>query len=332
MKITEYPLCVDEKISDLIGKIDRLNFSQYKELERDDLIKIFNIELNTITKRNYNPKLFLVIEDGVPSGLITIENLEWDTSIFGIKMGRFIHVYLEKEFEKRNNELSTFLNHILEEFKARKTRHISIKTNINDWSVAKTLQCMGFMLMDTLIDYSIDIRKDVRKDVSNGFETEFRIRFMKEEDAKHIIELCGEVFSDFEYDRFHRETLFQNEDSNNLYLRWMKNQIYMDAEEITIAERDGEIVAFSTLQFYKEFNKEIKIKFADIVISGISESIRGKSVFPALVANHLKYAKERDIDIIKATVHAGNLTVQKSLIKLGFRPSHVRHTFHKILL
>jgi ribosomal protein S18 acetylase RimI-like enzyme len=327
MKITEHPLRLDEQISDLICEVDRLNFSQYKELKRDDLIKIFNLELNTIKERNYNPKLFLATEDGVPSGLITIENLQWDTTIFGIKMGRFIHVYLGEKIENRNSETSILLNHIVEEFRQRQIQHISIKRSVEDWPMIKTLQEMGFMLMDTLVDYSIDLRKDL----SSDFETEFTTRFMKEEDAKRVIELCGEVYSEFKYDRFHREALFRKRDSTNLYLEWMKNQIYKDADEITIAERDGEVVGFSTLEFYKKINEEIKTKFANIVISGIAGSMRGRNVFPALVVNHLKYARKRDIDIIKTTTHADNLAVQKSLIKLGFKPSYIQHTFHKVL-
>lgn len=327
MEIIEHPLELDENITAFLTDVDQLDFSQYKELSKPDLIKIFKTELNAIRERDYDPKMFLVLRDSTLAGLITIENLEWDTSIFGIKMGRFIHVYFRKQFENRNSEITALLNRILEEFKQRKIRHISIKINVDDWTMIKTLQEMGFMLMDTLVDYSIDLRKAEIQD----FKTDFKIRYMEEGDVDDLIALCKQIYSGYKYDRFHRELLFEGEKSNNLYVEWIKNQIHRDAEEITIAEMDGEIVGFSTLQFYKRINKEIALSFADIAITGVSQRSRGRNIYPAMTLNHVPYAKERNIDFIKTTTHVNNIAVHRALTKVGFKPSHVRHTFHKTL-
>jgi ribosomal protein S18 acetylase RimI-like enzyme len=327
MEIIEHPLELDQSLTALLADVDRLDFSEYRQLSKRDLMKIFRTELKMIMERNYDPKMFLVLEERRPSGLIIIENLEWDKAIFGIKMGRFIHVYLGKRFENRRSDILVLLNHILGEFKQRKIQHVSIKVNVDDWPMIKTLQEMSFMVMDTTVNYSIELKKAEIQDI----KTSFKIRYMKEEDADNLIGLCREIYSGYKYDRFHREPLFQEEKSTNLYVEWIRNQINKDAEEITIAEMDGEIVGFSTLQFYKGINEEIALNFADIAIAGVSQKSRGKNIYPAMTLNHISYAKERNIDFIKTTTHVNNISVHKALIKLGFKPSCVMHTFHKNL-
>ena len=327
MQIIEYPLNLDKSFIIFLNNVDGLNFSQYKELSKDDLIKIFDTELKMIKIRNYDPKMFLLTKNDLLSGLITIENLEWDTSIFGIKMGRYVHTYLTNKCQFNNVEMRGFINHALDEFKKRKIEHISIKSDANNWMMIKTLQSMGFILMDTLIDYSFDLRKDK----VNNFDSDSKIRSIKEDDIESVINLCRNIYSAFQYDRFHRETLFQRENSTNLYVEWIKNQIYRDAEEITIAEKDGEIVGFSALKVYNEVNKDIKIKFADMILNGVSESVRGMNIFTSMIKNQLLYGKMINIGIMKTTCHVSNISVQRSLIKMGFKPSYVQHTFHKIL-
>ena len=94
-----------------------------------------------------------------------------------------------------------------------------------------------------------------------------------------------------------------------------------------VAEVDGRIGGFLTLEIKHRQNAVVRTRFAEGVLAGVAPWTRGKGVYTSLLAGCLPwFAEHCDIGLVVTQVD--NVAVQNAWAGLGYRLVQGKYTFH----
>lgn len=226
-----------------------------------------------------------------------IEELTWDTGLFGRKIGRLTEVPSEK-----------ILGNILENAKEQKYSYLTCRLGANKIDDVLILEKNGF--------YLTDIGILLERDMDDIKEPSIPARDAHVNDIAVLKEMVKGVFTD---SRFYHDPFFTTDEADRAFQTWIENAVNGFADKVLLIGNEG----FTTCK--------VSGTTGNIHLIGVSTSHRGRGIGTALILHSLKWFKEKGLKNVTVRTQAGNSKSIKFYTHLGFKIKAVDITMGKIL-
>lgn len=255
----------------------------------------------------------LILLEDKKSGIeIKIEKDQWNTKVFGLKMGN-----LTIKSKKYPLDYEKSLNRALTETKLKGYKHLTCKVDTSNNEMAKALEKEKFYLVDTLVTYRFYFGKSILPPI----EHQCILDDCLEKDLSHLKNIARKSF---EIDRFHSDEALDNQKCDEYYDLWIENSYNGFADKVIVAKLKNEPVGFTTGKLPS------KDGVGQLVLSAVSDKCRGKGVYTSMIYEGVKWLSDK-ANCVQVGTQINNLAVQKAWIKLGFTVYGSEYIFQKLI-
>jgi len=263
-------------------------------------------------------------------GFILINELAWDSNIFGKRMAALTEFVVQPESEGKARIADMILQQAIAEAREQKYEFLMSKIYTDDVISIHALEKAGFLLVDTLLDYSVDFRKvEFNKipvpEVAQGV----KIRFAEKKDADELADLARSSFANH-FGRYHSDPRLSKKEATQTYVEWMNSSLNGYADFFVLSEIDNRIAGLSIWKKTSTLEKNLPLRLGHYSIGAIHPDFFGKKLFSILTYEGMKLLQP-EVDMIEGPTHINNYAVQRGYARLGWQISDARHSFHKWL-
>lgn len=275
-----------------------------------------NFELKKyISNIDDDAKYFTVFENDKLSSIVSIKYLEWDSNIFNKKIGIFSVCYgrLQKDTYKLiMNEVDKFCKE--EAFEC-----IFAKANVYDYSTMHILENSGYNLMDSIVTFKTKLNLEEITDIND----KYTITLLNESDIEDVVNIIDNLYS---YGRFFEDENLDNDRANELYKKWIINEIRnINVDVIGINDND-KLLGFMSCKY--QVNKDDEVEGV-ISLVGIDNSYQGLGIGKILMNSVLNHFKNKDTKDVYVGTQINNTSAMNFYISNGFRITSSINNFHK---
>jgi hypothetical protein len=161
---------------------------------------------------------------------IIVRPLDWETSFFGIPMGRVEHL-----FSSTPALTAPALKAGLEALCASGIRHVTLRLDVADVETIVAAEAAGFRLMDSLVTYTARPQKEPPRAIREVG----RVRELRDEDAPVLVEIAADAFAGFR-GRFHLDPHIPRDRCDAFYVEWARQTAARAmADTVLVAEGVG---------------------------------------------------------------------------------------------
>lgn len=239
-----------------------------------------------------------------------IQYLDFDSKIFGLKMGKI----LVPNGGLKTEELYEILQTAIRE----KYDHLFVRVNTQDTETLFALLKCGFYITDCLVTFSLDLQGYIPRSVK---EVTIYERIDDEKKVSQIKEISK---SSFKYDRFHSDPNLPKEKSDELNSVWAENDVRGRSLVTLLKERGNSILGFVTIN-----KKDDHHAYIDLI--AVRENCRGQGIGSALVDASLNWLKEQGFKTVTVGTQIANVPAIRLYERRGFLLTHSQYSFHKFL-
>lgn len=233
---------------------------------------------------------------------------EIDEARFGFKIARAPRITLEN------------LDEVLDFCHEKQVRMLIARCPTHDLSAAQTMERAGFQIMDTLVYYSYNL---TRKPIPELAPSSVSIRPIRPGEEKLVQAIAADAFRGY-YSHYHADPRIDAQKADDAYTSWAVRACTSKdvADGVLVAELDGEVVAFTTIQINPQGEGHTPI-------SGVTSSAQGQGIHRLLMIHRMRWFAAHNVERMVVSTQITNLAIQKSWCRAGFEPSHSSYTFHK---
>jgi RimJ/RimL family protein N-acetyltransferase len=184
---------------------------------------------------------------------------------------------------------------------------------------AQEMEREGFLLMDTLVYYTRDLEKTpLPSDQPNA-----SIRLIRPGEEEAVKAIATETFGDY-LSHYHSDDRLDRAKCNEVYPSWAYRSCVSRevADDILIAEMDGSVVGFVTLQLSSP-------QEGAVVLGGVSHSAQGYGIYRSFLIRGMDWLLSKGATRMIVSTQITNIAVQKVWARIGFELAHAKYTFHK---
>jgi len=236
----------------------------------------------------------------------TIAFSEIDSERFGVRVAR-------AQVEGKN------LSQIIDFCVAEQIKLLIARCATKELRTIQEMECLGFLLMDTLVYYSFDLTKRTIPDDA----PRAHVRKLMRDDTAQVETVAAAAFKGY-YGHYHADSRLDQRKCDEGYVSWAVRSCTSKqvANEVLVAEIDKKIVGFLTLRLNSP-------KEMEGLLFGVAPEGQGIGVGRALMVNGLKLCKKRQAKRMVISTQVTNVAVQKVWCRVGFEPAHSYYTLHK---
>lgn len=202
---------------------------------------------------------------------------------------------------------------------AEKIDLIIARCPTNDLVAAQNMEMRGFLLMDTLVYYRFDLLKRAIPEDKG----ELLVRTLRPGDKEQVRRVASEAFKGY-MGHYHADPRLDKRKCDETYASWAERSCIPKtaADEVLVAEHDGEVAGFATLRLNSPQEVE-GLLFA------VAPEWQGRGVCGSFMIHSLRWAASQGAQRMIISTQATNVSMQKVWCRVGFEPSHSYYTFHK---
>lgn len=227
-----------------------------------------------------------------------VEELEWESRIFGRRMG----VVRDVEGDAIRRALEQPFEFLLCKVSTART------------DVVHELERNGFLLVETAVHYVFDCRHAVPR-----IEVPCTIRHARQGDRDAAVAVARAAFASH-FGRFHADPNIARDDATRVYEEWIRSSFDGYADAILLAVNGDRVIGFSV---WRAEGKDVHYS-----IGGVDPAYHTRGVFRALTAAGMELWRDR-ADTIDGPTHIRNLAVQRAYLSLGWELRESAYTFHR---
>lgn len=185
--------------------------------------------------------------------------------------------------------------------------------------VAQDLEHAGHFLADTLLYYSCALSPATLPE-DQGDAT---IRYVKPDDVDAVGAVAASAFHGY-FSHYHVDRRLPQEKCDAVFKDWTRRSCTdrSVANEVLIAELDGQVKGFATLRLNSPEEGEG-------VLFAVDPSAQRRGIYRSFMVNAMRWSLEQGCSRMVVSTQVTNIAVQKSWTRLGFELSHSYYTFHK---
>ena len=236
-----------------------------------------------------------------------------DSDRFGIKVGKVT----EEFFYNKSTEAA------IEYFFKEKFNLILARIDFKQISFINELEKLGFTIKDAQSTLYYDMKNKTKADLPSKF-SQFDIREFKLSDIETFVNLTRICFEG--YGHYFADKRLNHNDCLDTYGDWAYNSCTNPkvADKIFVADLNGEVIGYLSFKIYTIDDK----KYAAGGIGAVNPKYRSLGVFRDVTIAGLEWGIDNGFDWEEHNVLADNFPVNKSFIKLGFKPEKFIVTLH----
>ncbi len=181
------------------------------------------------------------------------------------------------------------------------------------------LEALGFQLMDTLVYY----RRDLTRTPIPEPQDAALIRPVRSGEEAAVRAIAAQAFQGY-YGHYHADPRLDQAACDAAYVSWAERSC-LDrsvADEVLVAELDGQLVGFATLRRNTSTQGECPL-------IGVVPSAQRRGIYRSFVVHAMQWCLENGMNETVVSTQITNLAVQKVWVRLGFEPMQFYYTFHK---
>lgn len=248
---------------------------------------------------------------------IFFSKLSWDTDFFGIPFYKIEFIECENDLDilKIQSALAEFEKYISS---VCMEYYIFSEIPCEDMEIIGGFTGSGWRLIETRVTY---YRDDLQKFI---YPERAGIRNATENDICELRETAMNSVN--QYDRFHADDFFRQEESDAFLAKFVENSVKGFADEVIVPEK-GAANAFLTGKYLESPNSLLHRKMAKMVLSAVSGERRGW--YMKLISELSFKFKANGIDTAFMTTQATNRAVLRVWSKHGYQFGKCAHIFSK---
>jgi hypothetical protein len=311
MKIYSLEKPSSEELKPLISNCKFISLKEYG-IKEDLIVSCIANDLSEIISKNGS--VFVAEEQGIVTGLISIEKLDWDTNHFGMDIFKISHLYAAGNYWESVNVKQKLILHLQTKALQNQSFHVSVRVYKEDLSSIHSLEYCSFRLMDVLVTYFIDLRKQNKVKIENSAH----VRTFKQEEIPQLVEIAQICFKDnpVATDRFKADPTLFKEKSSDVYVQWLLNSCNDPTAHVLVAEVDNKPVGFNICNITKP-RCETNVRVGTISLTAVKTSERNKLVASSMLNASLDWFADK-ADIVETGGQASNFAIQKVWTNTGF--------------
>lgn len=178
-------------------------------------------------------RLATVAGEGERTVVAICRSLPWDTSFFGLGMGRLD--YLLRGAAADRATMADAVSGALDRCRARGVKHVAARMDVADVDGIAVLEDHGFRLMDALVTYLYHPKRPPPPPV----KAVGRVRPFTTDDTEQILEITTEAYAGFR-GRFHLDPHISSTRAEEMYLEWARKCCTGErADRLFVAEAEA---------------------------------------------------------------------------------------------
>lgn len=177
----------------------------------------------------------------------------------------------------------------------------------------------GFLLMDTLVYYARNLAKTpIPEDYCS-----IPIRPVRPGEEEAVKAVATRAFQGY-YGHYHADPRLDQTKCDETYVDWAYRSCISRevADEVLVADRDGEISGFATLRFND-------MEEGEGILFCVDPSAQGQGIYRSFIVQGMKWCQNNCRSRMVVSTQVTNIAVQKVWARVGFEPSTSYYTMHK---
>jgi RimJ/RimL family protein N-acetyltransferase len=304
------------QIAHFLEKVTWNKFNLYPKCNKTNIEKHL---LESLRSSFTSGKLFASFYDGQITGIISSENLKWDSDHFDIKSLSIKEILISNHFYDDIKLRYDLINFLLENLRHEEVKFISVNVDSWDYLTTSVLQELGFNYILTWIN-GIHTEK-VQIPIHN---TDIQVNPVEKSELEYYQKLSYNNY--FNGGRFYFDKKFDSKLVSKMYEKLVESSYSDNDILLSITQNSKPIGLFicKKITCYKHINN---LKIAPLRFLIIDPEARNKHLGYDLFASTLNYLKDQ-CDIITTGLEVHNLPSINLHSKLGFRFNFTHNVFH----
>ena len=248
-----------------------------------------------------------MIKDTVVTDSAIVQLSPLDIERFGIRSARAPSVTLET------------LPEIIQFCQTNQVIFLVARCGVEKLDAVHAMEQAGFRLMDTLLMWSRDLlNRPLPSD-----DCAVSIRPLRTGEEGTVREIATEIFKGY-FGHYHADPRLDRKQCDAAYVSWAERSCGLKsvAEEILVAESDGELVGFITL-------RRNSAEEGEAVVGGVLPEARRLGIYRSFLVHCMKWCLDQNCTRMLVSTQITNNAARKVWARLGYEPSHSYYTFHK---
>ncbi|MCK4546901.1 MAG: GNAT family N-acetyltransferase [Candidatus Eisenbacteria sp.] len=248
---------------------------------------------------------------GGPVGLVTGQELGWDSEQLGVAAGRLTHLLVwDPEVSRRS-----LVREAVDECRRRGILHLSCRVPSPDIPSVHALQAERFRVVEALLTFGFRHGRDqVRMERSGALVAPCD---GSEEEIRWVAGLAAVAF---DQDRFHVDPRVPRERADELHRAWIENSCRGFADVVFVA-RDaagGARLGFLSCKKQEAASNSLPLSFANIVLGAVAPEARGRGVYTDLNLEAMDWSQAR-VDVLEVGTQYTNVQAARLYMRTGFQ-------------
>lgn len=238
---------------------------------------------------------------------------EIDSNRFGIKIGKINETIFEYQY------FDDIINHFFQE----KYDLIFARIDVKSIKYINKLEKNGFTVKDIQTTLHYNLKNKTKNDLPKKSK-HFNVREFKKTDIEMFVKITRLSFNG--YGHYFADDKLLKKDCLDSYGDWAYNTCTDPtiADKIFVVDLDGEIIGFLSFKIHERNGKRYGVGG----IGAVHPEYRNLGVFRDITIAGLEWGIDNNLDWEEHNVLTDNFPVNKSFIKLGFKPEKLVLTLH----
>jgi GNAT superfamily N-acetyltransferase len=263
------------------------------------------------------------------NGLALYADSPWDAQVVGRQVAIIKHL-TQAEDARDSEVLGDLLSEVVRHAASRGRQCLICKVQALHCAGIHALERQGFLLMDTLLDFLFDSSRTPLDSVSLPKPlTGLRIRLAQPEDLPEVLALNEKAFARY-FGRYHSDPKMPPGTGARVYDQWVRSSFEGWADWILLAEVDDRIAGYAVWKKASPLEVKHSFDIAHCNLTAMHPDFFGQGLFTALALEGMRMAQSfsKHLDV---PVHVSNYPAHRAWLKLGWKITGARHSFHKWL-
>ncbi|HOK09194.1 MAG TPA: hypothetical protein PLT82_07975 [Candidatus Hydrogenedens sp.] len=323
MSTVEISLCKSIRKEDLLNLLERQKIFPYdyiRGITKEQFISYMYKEIKNCSGKNVN--FFVAYNKNQVQGLLILQLLPWDSTIFGFPCARIKYI-LANESDTDYEIKLALISKMVAWAKEHAIQFIDVHISPIDLHGIKALTKNHFNLIATHIHHVWDFRNNFVLERTHHIP----IRIATLDDLPKLEQLTEKFIPPL--NRFFLDEKIRNTNKVPvMFHEWLKNSLLGRAKCFLVAEIDNQIVGYTTVTVDEEIKHTLGVVIGDVELTGVISDSQNRGVCLDMITFAVHWAQANKLDIMEGVIHISNSPANVVPPKLNARMLGAHHTFH----
>jgi len=262
------------------------------------------------------------------NGFVLYADSPWDTKVVGEPVT--VIKYLVATGADDPRVLDQLLDEVLQHAASRGMHLLTCKVQPLQIAAIHALERHGFLLMDTLLDFFFDFSRTPFDKINPPQQLDgLHLRLANPQDLPELLALTETAFAKH-FGRYNSDPKMPVGTGTKIYQEWIRSSFNGAADWILTAEVNNRIVGYSVWKKATALEMKHSFDLLHCTLAAIHPDLFGQGIYTTLTFESMRRAQEF-ANHLDGPAHVSHFPVGRAKLKLGWKITGVRHSFHKWL-